>query len=106
LRGWECLGTIKKKFSWSSIAEYDQFAAVNMQVRRVATATSSRPSRSRKAARAERLKNLLAKDKKDDGVHFDELGVDHIFLDEAHYFKNLETPTRDGARRWHSIGRL
>jgi len=25
---------------------------------------------------------------------FDELGVDHIFIDEAHYFKNLETPTK------------
>jgi hypothetical protein len=46
------------------------------------------------AARAERLKDLLAKDKKDDGLVFDELGVDHIFIDEAHYFKNLETPTK------------
>ena len=25
---------------------------------------------------------------------FDELGVDHIFIDEAHFFKNLETPTK------------
>ena len=25
---------------------------------------------------------------------FDELGVDHIFIDEAQYFKNLETPTK------------
>ncbi len=47
-----------------------------------------------KAARAERLKNLLAEDKKDDGLVFDELGVDHLFVDEAHYFKNLETPTK------------
>jgi hypothetical protein len=47
-----------------------------------------------KANREERLKNLLAEDKKDDGLVFDELGVDHIFVDEAHYFKNLETPTK------------
>jgi hypothetical protein len=47
-----------------------------------------------KAARAERLKNLLAEKKKDDGLVFDELGVDHVFVDEAHYFKNLETPTK------------
>ena len=47
-----------------------------------------------KAARAERLKDLLAEDKKDDGLVFDELGVDHVFIDEAHYFKNLETPTK------------
>ena len=47
-----------------------------------------------KAAREERLKNLLAEHKKDDGLVFDELGVDHVFIDEAHYFKNLETPTK------------
>jgi N12 class adenine-specific DNA methylase len=47
-----------------------------------------------KAAREERLKDLLAADKKDDGLVFDELGVDHIFIDESHYFKNLETPTK------------
>ena len=47
-----------------------------------------------KAARAERLKDLLAEDKKDDGLVFEELGVDHVFIDEAHYFKNLETPTK------------
>ena len=47
-----------------------------------------------KASREERLKDLLAEDKKDDGLVFDELGVDHVFIDEAHYFKNLETPTK------------
>jgi N12 class adenine-specific DNA methylase len=47
-----------------------------------------------KAARQEKLKDLLGEDKKDDGLVFDELGVDHIFIDEAHYFKNLETPTK------------
>ncbi|WP_437200902.1 hypothetical protein [Planctomicrobium sp. SH664] len=47
-----------------------------------------------KASREEKLKNLLAEVKKDDGLVFDELGVDHLFIDEAHYFKNLETPTK------------
>src|SRR6266516_2353770 len=47
-----------------------------------------------KAAREERLKDLTAEDKKDDGLVFDELGVDHIFIDEAQYYKNLETPTK------------
>lgn len=47
-----------------------------------------------KAAREAKLKDLLASDKKDDGLVFDELGVDHIFIDEAHYFKNLETATK------------
>jgi hypothetical protein len=47
-----------------------------------------------KARREQRLKDLAAEDKKDDGLVFDELGVDHVFIDEAHYFKNLETPTK------------
>jgi N12 class adenine-specific DNA methylase/predicted RNA methylase len=47
-----------------------------------------------KARRQERLKDLVAADKKDDGLVFDELGVDHVYIDEAHYFKNLETPTK------------
>jgi N12 class adenine-specific DNA methylase len=47
-----------------------------------------------KCRREERLKDLAALDKKDDGLVFDELGVDHVFIDEAHYFKNLETPTK------------
>ncbi|MFL5340172.1 MAG: DEAD/DEAH box helicase family protein, partial [Gemmataceae bacterium] len=47
-----------------------------------------------KAAREAKLKDLLAEDKKDDGLVFDELGVDHLFIDEFQYFKNLETPTK------------
>ena len=47
-----------------------------------------------KLAREERLRDLLAEAKKDDGLVFDELGVDHVFIDESHYFKNLETPTK------------
>ena len=47
-----------------------------------------------KAAREARLKDLLAADKKDDGLVFDELGVDYVFYDEAAAVKNLETPTK------------
>ncbi len=47
-----------------------------------------------KANREARLTELSAEKKKDDGLVFDELGVDHLFIDEAHYFKNLETPTK------------
>ncbi len=36
-----------------------------------------------------KLKELAATDKKDDGLTFEELGVDRLFVDEAHYFKNL-----------------
>ncbi len=47
-----------------------------------------------KARREERLKELLAEEKKDDGLVFDELGIDYLFIDEAQYYKNLETPTK------------
>ena len=36
-----------------------------------------------------KLKELAANDKKDEGLTFEELGVDRLFVDEAHYFKNL-----------------
>src|SRR5574344_531663 len=36
-----------------------------------------------------RLEKLQAESRKDDVVTFEELGVDRIFIDEAHYYKNL-----------------
>lgn len=83
------------RFLREQIAEYDQL------LRESAAGDSNRPRRNliktiekQKARREERLKELLAEEKKDDGLVFDELGVDHLFVDEAHYFKNLETPTK------------
>lgn len=36
-----------------------------------------------------KLKELMASEKKDDTLTFEELGVDRLFVDEAHCFKNL-----------------
>lgn len=36
-----------------------------------------------------RLEKLRAEDRKDDVVTFEELGVDRLFVDEAHAYKNL-----------------
>ena len=36
-----------------------------------------------------KLKDLLAEGKKDDSLVFDELGIDHLFIDELQFFKNL-----------------
>jgi N12 class adenine-specific DNA methylase len=36
-----------------------------------------------------RLKTLAAEHKKDNTLTFEELGIDRLFIDEAHYFKNL-----------------
>lgn len=83
------------RFLRGQIAEYDEL------LRDSARGDAARNHRNliktiekQKARREARLKELLAEDKKDDGLVFDELGVDHLFVDEAHYFKNLETPTK------------
>jgi N12 class adenine-specific DNA methylase len=83
----------QEKFLKQQIAEYDELLCEHA----AAKGTSRnliKTIEKQKAKREERLKDLLAEDKKDDGLVFDELGVDHIFIDEAHYFKNLETPTK------------
>ena len=41
-----------------------------------------------------RVKKLTEKAKDDDGAMFEDLGVDSLFVDEAHNFKNLEYSTR------------
>lgn len=48
----------------------------------------------KKAAWEERLQTLMNADDKDSGLTFEDLGVDQIFIDEAHLFKNLETATK------------
>src|SRR6266478_604241 len=85
----------QERFLREQITEYDQLLCDS------AAADTSRAHRNiiktvekQKAKREERLKDLLAEEKKDDGLVFDELGVDHIYIDESHYFKNLETPTK------------
>ena len=81
----------QERFLGEQIAEYDEL------LRDHASGSSRniiKTIEKQKARREERLKELSAGDKKDDGLVFDELGVDHVFIDEAHFFKNLETPTK------------
>lgn len=85
----------QEAFIREQIREYDQLLIES------ASAKASKANRNltktiekQKAKREERLKELLAEDKKDEGLAFDELGCDHLFIDEAHFFKNLETPTK------------
>ena len=49
-----------------------------------------------------KLKKLNDTSRKDDVVTFEELGVDRIFVDEAHYYKNLFSLYKDEKRGWHS----
>nr|WP_298595445.1 SNF2-related protein [uncultured Mitsuokella sp.] len=41
-----------------------------------------------------KLEKLHNEDRKDDTVTFEELGIDRLYVDEAHYYKNLYTPTK------------
>ena len=41
----------------------------------------------------ERIKRKLATAKADSGITFEQTGVDYLFVDEAHLYKNLHTPS-------------
>ncbi len=47
-----------------------------------------------------KLKELTSSGKKDDGLTFEELGVDRLFVDEAHHFKNLFYVTKMTRVAW------
>src|SRR6202789_2040652 len=83
----------QEKFLLAQIAEYDELlrehAATNGSSRNLIKTIEKQ-----KAARAERLDDLLAEHKKDDGLVFDELGVDHVFIDGGHYFNNSQPPPK------------
>jgi N12 class adenine-specific DNA methylase len=42
------------------------------------------------------IEKLTNKERKDEGITFEEMGVDFIYVDEAHLFKNLHFMTRHG----------
>ena len=48
----------------------------------------------KKAVWEDKLEMLMNASSKDVGLTFEDLGVDQLFIDEAHLFKNLETPTK------------
>jgi N12 class adenine-specific DNA methylase len=84
----------QEAFLKEQIAEYKELLLDSAQGAARAHRNIIKTIEKQKAAREEKLKDLLAEDKKDDGLVFDELGGDQLFIDEAHYFKNLETPTK------------
>jgi N12 class adenine-specific DNA methylase len=86
-------------------------AKVDNLRRAVATSENDGPGLSVKklqqalAREEERHKRLLAEHRRDDGVTFEATGIDYMFADEAHAYKNLHFPTRiqgvggDGSER-------
>lgn len=82
------------EFLREQIAEYDELLVERARHGSKADRNIIKSIEKQKARREARLEALLAADKKDDGLVFDDLGVDHLFVDEAQSFKNLETPTK------------
>ncbi len=85
----------QERFLREQIAEYDALLAER------AKENYSKSKRNilkviekQKAAREAKLKDLLAQDKKDDGLVFDELGVDQVIVDEVQNYKNLEVASK------------
>jgi N12 class adenine-specific DNA methylase len=50
--------------------------------------------KAKKRLEAKLEKNMSAGVKKDNGLTWEELGIDHLFVDECQYFKNLFFPTK------------
>ena len=53
----------------------------------------------------EKLKKMNDSSKKDTVVTFEQLGVDRLFVDEAHNFKNLYLYTKMRNVRWYCTNR-
>ncbi len=84
----------QERFLREQIAEYEALLRESKADSAKASRNIIKTIEKQKVAREEKLKSLAAEDKKDDGLVFDELGVDQIFIDELQFFKNLETPTK------------
>lgn len=86
----------QESFIREQIAEYE---ALLTDMKAGADADSKRLIKrieKQKEQKEDLLRELVNQDRKDSGLTFEDLGVDHLFVDEAHLFKNLETPTKMG----------
>lgn len=91
--GFEHMGMSKEfqeAFIRAQIKEYETLLIDNASTPKNIIKTLEK----QKANRQEKLKALLAEDKKDTGLVFDDLGIDQLFIDECQAYKNLETPTK------------
>ncbi len=84
----------QERFLREQIAEYEALLRDSRTESAKACRNIIKTIEKQKLAREEKLKSLAAEDKKDDGLVFDELGVDQLFIDEMQFFKNLEAPTK------------
>jgi N12 class adenine-specific DNA methylase len=94
---WDAVIVTHSGFEKISISRDAQEEFIGEQLRELSLAIEQQREDSRIVKQLERakkrlefkLKALTANEKKDDTLTFEELGVDRLFVDEAHYFKNL-----------------
>jgi N12 class adenine-specific DNA methylase len=86
----------QQRFIREQIAEYEALLVEANQEKDKSRAHRNmiKTIEKRKAAFELKLEELMAEKKKDDGLVFDDLGVDQIFCDEFHHFKNLAASTK------------
>ncbi len=94
---WDAVIVTHSGFEKIAISRAAQEEFIGEQLRELSLAIEQQREDSRIVKQLERakkrlefkLKALTASEKKDDTLTFEELGVDRLFVDEAHYFKNL-----------------
>lgn len=80
------------EFLSQEIREYEQM--IEGALDRSLSANLTKRMEKLKDAREEKLKEMAEGNAKDGGLYFNELGIDCLFVDEAHLFKNLLTATK------------
>lgn len=81
----------EKDFYVQQLTEVE--SVINEQGDRKGNAIVKQLARERRKLQ-ERIETITKSDKRDDGVLFDQLGVDALFVDEAHFWKNLGRPSK------------
>ncbi len=79
---------LQEKHIHSQIGEVTE-AIDRLRIEKTGSRTAVKRMEKLKKNLEDSLKKLLDVDKKDDTVNFEELGVDTLFIDESHEFKNL-----------------
>lgn len=83
-----------KKFFDDQIDELEMMIRAQKESRGPDSKSITKQLEKSKTALEERLKKMSANWKKDQGPYFDELGIDMLFVDESHAYKNLFFTTK------------
>jgi N12 class adenine-specific DNA methylase len=73
--------------------QVDEIAAAMQAARQAGEKLLLKRLEAAKLQAEERVKKMLAGDRKDPGITFEQTGIDYLFMDEAHHHKNLFRPS-------------